>query len=388
MKVCIYFLIGLLAVGCNSGQITPDPLPGNTGIYYSDTQFVMGVDLSYVNAIQAQGAQYLDSIGKIANPYTLFKSGGANVVRVRKWHTPSWQINLYGAIKYHEKGDVAQTIKVANAEGLKTMLDLHYSDNWADPSKQQVPEKWKNLNIETLQDSIYNYTFSYLKFLQTQASVPDYIQIGNETNGGLCYPLGKITNGNYKNFCLLLQSGCKAVRDFSMQSKLKPKIIIHVAQFQNVKSWIEGIKSTSVAVDYDLLGISHYYKWSDVKTMNGVTQEIRNAKSLSGKEVIIVETAFPWTASGKDNYPNILSTNDLPQGYDASPKSQNQYLQDLTQAIIDGGGKGIVYWEPAWISSSLKDQWGQGSSWENATFFDYSNKWMPSIKYMRHPYKF
>ncbi|HOY15319.1 MAG TPA: glycosyl hydrolase 53 family protein, partial [Saprospiraceae bacterium] len=58
------------------------------------------------------------------------------------------------------------------------------------------------------------------------------------------------------------------------------------------------------------------------------------------------------------------------------------------QAVIDGGGKGVMYWEPAWITSTMKDQWGVGSSWENNAFFDYSSKGLPVLDYLTFPYKF
>ena len=38
-----------------------------------------------------------------------------------------------------------------------------------------------------------------------------------------------------------------------------------------------------------------------------------------------------------------------------------------------GDGLGVVYWEPAWVSSRCKhsDSDSAGSSWENATFFTF-----------------
>ena len=34
---------------------------------------------------------------------------------------------------------------------------------------------------------------------------------------------------------------------------------------------------------------------------------------------------------------------------------------------------GVLYWEPAWVSSSYTTQWGKGSHQENATFFDFNS---------------
>jgi arabinogalactan endo-1,4-beta-galactosidase len=54
--------------------------------------------------------------------------------------------------------------------------------------------------------------------------------------------------------------------------------------------------------------------------------------------------------------------------------------------MIDGGGVGVIYWEPAWISSSMKDLWGTGSSWENNTFFDFDGNTIEGIQYMKYTY--
>jgi arabinogalactan endo-1,4-beta-galactosidase len=63
-------------------------------------------------------------------------------------------------------------------------------------------------------------------------------------------------------------------------------------------------------------------------------------------------------------------------------------MKDLTQAVISGGGSGIMYWEPAWITSSLRDLWGQGSSAENCAFFDFGSNTLPVMGYLTWPYVF
>lgn len=357
-------------------------------IMYPDTKFVMGADLSYVNALLDAGVVYRDSNNVPKNPYSIFRELGTNLVRVRKWHTPSWQLNLYGAIKYHEAGDVARTIEQSHKNQMAVLLDLHYSDNWADPHKQETPAAWKNLPLNILKDSVYDYTLSYLKYLQSRDLVPEYIQIGNENNTGMCHPQGKINQNDFTGFCTLLAAGSKAIRDFSQQSGKKPKIMIHVAQFQDADWWLNGIQQSAIQVDYDILGISHYYKWSEVNDPGKIQEFIQRLTEKSGKDVWVIETAFPWTTKNKDDYPNILSEENLPDGYTTSREDQNRYLKDLTQIIINAGGKGIIYWEPAWVSSSLKDQWNTGSAWENATYFDFQNKVHSNLNFMTYPYKF
>ncbi len=355
---------------------------------YKTDEFVMGADLSYVNAVQDYGGKYMDDGGKVTDPFVHLSQNGANVVRVRLWHNPEWQKSLYGSVKYHQLSDVTKTIQRAKQAGMQVNLDIHYSDDWADPAKQATPKAWQNANLNVLKDSIYQYTLKVLQHLKSQNLTPEFIQIGNENNGGMCFPLGKINNNNFSNFGQLLTSGIKAVRDFSASSDIKPKIILHVAQLQNADYWANGVVNQAGVKDFDILGISHYYQWSEVKTFEAITSQIKNLKAKFGKEIMIVETAFPWTTNNADQYANILSATNIPSGYKASKEDQLKYMQDLTQAIIDGGGKGIMYWEPCWISSNLKDQWGTGSSWENNTYYDFTGKPLPVIKFMTTEYKF
>jgi len=386
LKIAVILILALnLVLSCSESHMPKDT---HLEVIYSDTQFVMGVDLSYVNAILDVGSEYRTSNAIVNNPYQIFKELGSNLVRVRLWHTPTWQVPLYGQIKYHNLIDVKNTIKQAKSYGMSTLLDLHYSDNWADPHKQDTPKSWQNLSLTILADSFYLYTYNVLKELAKDNLIPKYIQIGNENNTGICHPQGRINGNNFNNFCTLLQEGIQAVRDFSVEENEKIKVIIHVAQFQDAEGWVKGIQSCTIDLDYDILGISHYYKWSEYDKMDQISRAIEKLKTLTQKDIWIVETAFPWTLENKDTYPNILSDEGIPEGYSVTKSGQNLYLQELTQAIIAGGGKGIIYWEPAWISSPLKDQWGTGSSWENSTFFDFQNRVHNTIQYMKHKYRF
>ncbi len=50
----------------------------------------------------------------------------------------------------------------------------------------------------------------------------------------------------------------------------------------------------------------------------------------------------------------------------------------------------VVYWEPAWVSTECSTRWGQGSHWENATFFDFQNgnEVHQGIDFLSYPYIF
>jgi arabinogalactan endo-1,4-beta-galactosidase len=224
-----------------------------------------------------------------------------------------------------------------------------------------------------------------LNYLKSKNLVPEMVQVGNETNNGMLWPVGKVENNNWQNFATLLNSGIRAVRDFSMTSSLKPKIILHVAQLQNAGHWTNSLISNGVT-DFDILGLSHYPKWSAIATMNEVENKIRTFKITYGKQVMVVETAYPWTGNNADSYTNIISATDKATGYDITQEDQFRYMKDLTQTIIRAGGTGIMNWEPAWITSKMNDGWGAGSSWENNAFFDFNGNTLPVIDHMCYPY--
>ena len=386
MKFLPLFL--LLFFACKKAPVTPTPItPTPTPPAYAWDKFSMGADLSYVNQIEYNGGIYRDS-GAVKDPFFIFKKHGCNTVRVRLWNNPTWYSSITGGKLYSDLKDVEKTIKRAKDQGLAVNLDLHYSDDWADPSNQKIPAAWQNLAIDVLKDSVYNYTFSVLTYLKSKNLTPEMIQIGNEINTGMMHPTGKIQNNNFVNCGILINSGVKAVRDFSKNSTIKPQVIIHVAQLQNAEWWVKGITGNGGVSDFDIIGLSHYSRWSTITSMDEIGKIIATLRTTYSRKVMIVETAFPWSDQGADNYNNQISSNANATSYNLTQEDQKRYLQDLTQTVITAGGSGIQYWEPAWITSPMQDRWGKGSSWENCALFDFKGNAIQGMDFMKPIYKF
>lgn len=132
---------------------------------------------------------------------------------------------------------------------------------------------------------------------------------------------------------------------------------------------------------------SDYAPWSDV-SLDSISTRVSVFRDKYEREVMILETAYPWTTENADEYNNIFGEDSGVPGYPATPSGQKQYVIDLTQEVVDGGGDGLMYWEPAWITSDMKDFWGQGSSWENNAFFDVDGRPLPAFDFLTHPYQF
>ncbi len=378
----IIVIIAAITLSCNKNDGNEEE---NQRIYHNPDIFLMGADLSYVNEILDHGGIYIDS-GKVTDPYEIFSKYGAGAVRFRLFHTPQWTADLYGGGKmYHDYDDVQLGIQRAKEEGMRILLDFHYSDNWADPGKQVPPAVWQDLDPGALGDSIYNYTFNILKKLDAEGLMPEYVQVGNEINPGFVLPRGNRWD-NTTQFISLINRAISAVRDAASQSTTDIKVMLHVAQPENVKNWFTGLDDAGLA-DYDIIGLSYYYMWSTV-ILNDVSDYIQEIKNTFGKDVMVLETAYPWTMENADSYPNIMDVDKLVPNYPATEAGQYKYLKKLTQEIINGGGKGIFYWEPAWISSSAKTQWGTGSAFDCNTFFGFQGNVLQGIDYMTYNYNF
>ena len=341
----------------------------------AQSPFYLGADLSYVNEMEDCGVIYSEnSVTKDA--YQIFKDNGCNLVRLRKWHTPNWYDNLNNGQRYSDFADIKKSIQRAKSQGMEVMLDYHLSDSWTDPSNQLVPAAWANVvdSLAILKDSLYNYIHSTLLELHQQNLLPEMVQIGNETNKGILLSQAANSNGwqmDWNRNSQLFNSAIQAIRDIETLSNQSIQICIQVADPAEVDWMMSNFIANGVS-DFEIIGTSYYHEWHGTTTIPQVGNIVANLIQNYNKEIMIVEAGYPWTDSWNDNANNILYT--MSTDYSPlSPFMQKKWLVDLTEEVIANGGKGVIYWEPAWVSSSCLTKWAQGSHYENATFFDFNN---------------
>jgi len=254
-----------------------------------------------------------------------------------------------------------------------------------------IPAAWATIaDPQALAQALYQFTFDTLMALDRDGLMPEQVQVGNETNGELLGQANWVKDKrpiDWQRNALLFNAGIRAVHDAGKAGQRMPRVMIHIAQPENLLPWFEAATRAGIT-GYDLIGISYYAKWSKY-SLKGLGAVIQALRAHYAADVVVVETAYPFTLEGADESPNLLGEDSLIAGYAATPDGQLRYLVDLTQLVRDSGGSGVVYWEPAWISSSCHTRWGKGSNWENATFFNFRKKdeLLPGIDFMRHGYR-
>jgi arabinogalactan endo-1,4-beta-galactosidase len=377
-------------MGCQEDH---DPDDGTAAL----TDFYFGADLSYVNQILDHGGVYRDQ-GEVRNPYRIFKDHGTNLVRLRLWHNPEWTKDVYtpkGTVVYNGLADVTKAIQLAKEQGMQVLLDFHYSDSWADPGKQEIPKAWINIrDIAVLKDSVYQYTFKTINYLKGKNLLPDLVQVGNEINCGMFitaapagFPTCNACNGQWQQLGEVLNSGIAAVKDAAATSTVKPKILLHVADPKNLQWWFDNIRDNGKVTAYDIIGFSYYPLWHTTVAPGQLQATVSSLHARYQKPLMILETGYPWSTENNDSYGNIFGSQTPINGYPFTKEGQSEMLKLITQSMVSAGGVGIVYWEPAWITSEARDLWGKGSSWENTTFFDFSGNPLPSMDYPKYAYK-
>ncbi|HEV2419246.1 MAG TPA: glycosyl hydrolase 53 family protein, partial [Terriglobia bacterium] len=93
----------------------------------AQTQYIIGADVSFLKQAEDHGTVFKDN-GQTKPALQIFKDHGYNWVRLRLFVNP---VSLPNNLAY----TIASAQK-AKALGFKLLLDLHYSDTWADPGKQ------------------------------------------------------------------------------------------------------------------------------------------------------------------------------------------------------------------------------------------------------------
>ena len=88
------------------------------------------------------------------------------------------------------------------------------------------------------------------------------------------------------------------------------------------------------------------------------------------------------TTTGTGNtYYCALYTNAATLGATSTVYVTANETTNTAGSAYNAGGQGLVYWEPAWVSTDCFTLWAQGSHWDNATLFDNNNQATLGMKF-------
>lgn len=311
--------------------ITALLLTALTAVQAQSTTFARGADISWCTEMEADGHKFYNADGIETDIFALMKEIGMSAIRLRVWVNPT----KYGYGAWCDKADVIAKAKRAHEQGLDLMIDFHYSDFFADPKMQDIPLEWKDFDLEQLKTAVADHTKDVLQTLKDEGIEPKWVQVGNETNGGMMWENGQIDwnktgKARYANYVSLSNAGYDAVKEILPDAY----VIVHIAdafKAADYQGWFYK-EFKEAGGKFDMIGLSHYPDWtdwdsdkSDAASNKNAANSVKTLGDIFNVPVMIVETGF--------------------SSYD--PTKGAEVMTDFFSLIKDiPQCAGIFYWEP------------------------------------------
>lgn len=332
--------------------------------------FILGMDASCVPALENSGVQYYDHDGTERDVYEILRDNGINYIRVRIWNDPFDAAgNGYGG----GNCDLENAIEVgkrATAQGMKLLVNFHYSDFWADPGKQMVPKAWAAMDIDEKSEALYQYTKDCLQTLKKAGVAVGMVQIGNETNGALCGESAERLGG-WKKITQLMSAGARAVREVCPDAL----VAVHFANPEKVTNYESYGKNLEYyQVDYDVFASSYYPYWHG--TLDNLASVLNDISATYGKKVMVAEVSYAFTEADTDFSGNTVGEGGgIIKDYPFTQQGQANLVRDVIDCVANRmtDGIGVFYWEGTWISVGTESYEKNLSLWER-----YGSGWASS----------
>ncbi|MFC0626305.1 glycosyl hydrolase 53 family protein [Kribbella deserti] len=393
--------------------------PGRAGVSelevlnYLRDDLVLGADLSWVDDYQTR-EYWVNPLeaDRGAGPHLLdvMKDRGTQHSRLRIWNEPrSESTGEPTAIPRQGPERSLQSARWIKERGMGLGIDFHYSDSWADPSKQPKPRAWAELEFDQLTRSVYSFTADYLRKLAAQGTVPAKVAVGNEIINGFMYgseaamigttappyfvnqasvyqskPGGgllwkywgstdpveqRLYNEAWDRFTTLAAAGIKAVRDASPRSKVEIHVIVGTGRLaKTMEFWHQFLTRVKAkGQNPDVLAISYYPEWHGTPEALDVNLHTM-ATTYPGYELDVAETSYP--ASGGNGAP--MPNSPFPR----TIQGQADAIQRVFQAandVVDNQGTGVLTWEPAGWQTMFRAVPNLPNTWEPHASIDVYN---------------
>ena len=286
--------------------------------------FAKGADISWASEMEKSGKTFRKADGTTADIFDVLKDCGINSIRLRVWVNPTGG--------WSGKDDVAALALRAAKAGMALMIDFHYSDFFADPSRQTFPKDWEADKADAAKTAarIKTHTTDVLNALKDKGVSPAWIQIGNETRNGFLWPLGQLwdnsgdISGGWARFVQLYNAGYDAAKAVFPQAAVMPHLN---NAWEDNDWWFKKFKAQGAR--FDAIALSHY-----PQTESGKTAEQVNSSALARISALASAYSVPVYVAEVGVKPATESASAA-----------------VLQAFMDGVSKinackGVFYWEP------------------------------------------
>ena len=377
MKKLTFFLsffLALAATACGGNDDPEQPTPPQGGgTEQPDTpqqpdltqpepvsDFVRGADISWYTEMAADGRKFYDAQGKLRECPELMRSLGVNAVRLRIWVNPE----MKGCGSYSGAADVLAKAKACRAAGHNLMIDFHFSDWWADPSRQDMPLDWADKDQAQLCTAVAEHVRSVLQGIKAAGVDVAWVQVGNETRNGMMHPAGQLwdnkgdLDGGWNRFAELYMAGYRAAKEIFPRALVMPHLN-HA--YEDNQWWFDKFKAAGAQMD--MIALSHYPQaddgsktWRELNT--AALTQIKRLQARYGVPVMVSEFGVKVANESLA----VQVTNDF-----------------MTQARALGRTvcAGVFYWEPE-VYGAWRPQWYVPLGWESYDMGAFTSTGRPS----------
>ena len=328
MKRILFVAALFAAVSCGSKN-NPDPGKPEIPEEVGTPTFAKGADISWASEMEAEGRKFRLKDGKEADLLSVLRASGINSIRLRVWVDPykGWS----------GKEDVLAMARRVSEAGLALMVDFHYSDFFADPSRQQIPAAWKadKADIDKMCAHVTAHTKEVLEALKAAGVTVNWVQVGNETRSGMLFGSGDLVWANkgseFASYVKLSNAGYDAVKAVYPYAMVMPHLN-NAYDASGNEWWVSSFKAQGGK--FDALAFSHYPQ----ESWNGETR-------MEADEANRLALEFVQSAVEKYKVPVIVSEVGVKTPQDEAEAKR------LLQAFMTGirkvkGCAGVFYWEP------------------------------------------
>ncbi|MCB1182815.1 glycosyl hydrolase 53 family protein [bacterium] len=351
-----------------AGLVALVVLAGSRPAVAAERPLLLGGDVSLLPLCEDAGVTYTVA-GKPGEALAILGGSGCNTFRVRLFVAPdpdgaacqdlAWVARLGARIK---------------ARHATFLLDLHYSDTWADPGRQETPRAWSGLAPDALAARVESYTAAVVDSLTAAGARPDIVQLGNEITPGLLWPAGRLDGSEaaWVRLAALLRAAGRGARRADADGGT-PLLLVHLATGGDpaaTRWFLAGLARHDVP--YDLVGLSYYPWWHGAPDDLAATLDV--VATEFGRDVLVVETAQPWREGPEP----------AASPFPATPAGQAAFLCEVVRRVREtpgGHGRGVLWWAPEGIAAPGVPAWRAG----DCALFDAAGEVLPALDAFRAP---